>query len=219
MSTSIVRAASAAFLLLAASTAAFAQEPADSAARARRPTVHILPSYSSVDFTVLGFEKGATGGVAALGESRVYGLAAEVATPLRGVDVRVGLAYSRPQLRADRPDVRNETTRASVTMLTVDAVVRGPRLLDVRPYLLLGGGVRHFDFAGASFDGEGGRQFTDNHLVPVVHAGLGLAWDVGRYDLYLEGNRYFSTIGDNERFEGEDVRTRAFTVGVRIPVN
>lgn len=216
MNRSFVRSASAAIAAVALSAAsAAAQQPADTAGPVRRPTVHILPSIGSTGISVLGWHDGDFGDPAILAESRVYGVAAEVRTPLRGVDLRAGVSYSRPDLypRAGSPPA-TAPARADVTSLTVDAVVRGPRILDVRPYVLGGVGARHYAFG----ESEGGSPLASDQIVPTARVGAGLAWNVGRYDLYVETIRTFGSLDNRGGFHSNDMDDSSISFGLRIPI-
>jgi hypothetical protein len=220
MNASIVRAASTAIFLLAASTAADAQEAADTTPKPRRATVHLLPSIGHLDGRVLGFMEGDFDRPVLIGDApRVLGLAAEVRTPLRGVDLRVGVTRSRHGFFIPNVPVPPLYT-AAITTAGADVVVRGPRLLDVRPYVLAGAGLRHYAFSGPPAEQTDGTPFGNDALVPVAHVGAGLGWNVGRYELFLEASRYFDTLENSERFQRlNNNRERVLSVGVRIPVN
>jgi hypothetical protein len=226
MNASVVRTASAALFLLALSTAASAQEPADTTPKARRATIHLLPSLGRMDGRVLGFVEGDFERPALIGDAgRVVGLAAEVRTPLRGVDLRAGITYSRHGFVPDAsqppqdPAVVGRHT-ATITTAGADVVVRGPRLLELRPYVLAGAGIRHYSFSGLPSEETDGTPFASDALTPVLHVGAGVAFDVGRYEVYLESSRYFDTLENADRFRGLDNnRERLLSVGVRIPLN
>lgn len=214
MRSSLVRITLTALAVLAAAAGASAQEAADTTPKPRRATVHLVPSVSSMDLSILGWRPEDGSAVSALGDSRAYGLAVEVATPLRGVDMRVGLSATKPLLHTSRaPYDGAEFTRASLTTLTVDAVVRGPRLLDFRPYAVVGAGYRYYDFI------EGGQQLTQNQGRTLAHLGAGVAWDVGRYELTLEGGRYYHRLIADEQLRDADVNSSTLTLGLRIPLN
>jgi hypothetical protein len=212
MRSSLVRTTFAALAVLSAATGASAQEAADSAGRARRSTVHLLPSLTATGISIAGQDGHA---VSAGGASRTFGLAVEVATPLRGVDLRAGVSRTRTVLHADRnPDGPREVGIVGFNSFTLDAVVRGPRLLDFRPYAVLGIGYRYYDFTDQNY-----MTLSRNHGTFPVHVGAGLAWDVGRYELTLEGGHYYNRLNDNDLLQGGDVNDNTFTVGLRIPIN
>jgi opacity protein-like surface antigen len=208
----LVRATSIACCLLALATAASAQEAADSTGRARRSTVHLVPSITGTGISIAGRDEHA---VSAGGASRAYGLAVEVATPLRGVDLRVGVSRTRTVLHADRdPDGPREVGIVSFNSVTLDAVARGPRLLDFRPYAVLGIGYRYYDFTDQNY-----MTLSRNQGRFPLHVGAGLAWDVGRYELTLEGGHYYNKLNDIELLQGGDVNDNTLTVGLRLPIN
>jgi hypothetical protein len=219
MGSSFVRTTLAALALLAAATGASAQEAADTAAR--RPRIHLLPSLGTMEGEVVGYEPGGGTGVAFLQESRVFGLAAEARSPIRGVDLRAGVAYSAPRMRAGREDgsVPAPITRASITTVTVDAVVRGPRLLDLQPYFLVGAGMRHYNFDHTGYEWGEEAAIVDDQLTPVLRFGAGIAWDVGRYDLYLETSRQHSRLRNGPNLEAQPQEENSVTLGLRIPIH
>ncbi len=213
MKRSLVRTTFAALAVLGAAGTASAQEPADTTPKPRRATVHLLPTVSSMDVDIRGRNGSA---VSAAGETRVYGLAVEVATPLRGVDLRLGMSTSRPLLNVDRgPGAPAEVGRARLNTFTLDAVVHGPRLLGFRPYAVVGTGYRYYDFTeGGYFEG-----ISTSHGAFLAHVGAGAAWEVGRYELTLEAGRHYNRVLDNERLQDGSARSGTLTVGLRIPVH
>ncbi|HEX8695327.1 MAG TPA: hypothetical protein VF746_23145 [Longimicrobium sp.] len=205
-----------ALALLALAGAAAAQEPPDTTPGARRASIHLLPSLGSSGFTVLG--QHAQGNYATLTRAPVLGLAAELRTPVRFIDLRGSVLHSRPVLRPDDEDFTTRS-RTSVTLLTLDAVVRAPRVLDVRPYLVAGGGVKHYDFDQEELGAAGDDPFARDYTAPVFHLGAGLEWDVGRYGLYVESGIYTGEFKlESTRFTSYGQTEWPLTFGLRIPI-
>ena len=76
------------------------------------------------------------------------GLAVEATTPIRWLDVRLGASYTKPQATLGQGTVY----RTSVQSLTLDAVVRGPKVLEARPYALVGAGLSFSNAPGHTFE-------------------------------------------------------------------
>jgi hypothetical protein len=217
MQAHLIRAACASLLVVASAAAAHAQQ-ADSAAR--RPSVYLLPSVGAKEGSVLGRHPGGTPSATALGDSHVFGVAAEVRTPVRGVDVRAGLSYSRPRLRQETEtgEVTPLQSRATLVTAMVDVVVRGPRVLSLRPYALVGVGARHYSWGDEPIGNAPGTPFVGPQISPVARLGAGVAWDVGRYELYLEHDRVHDALKASPRFQPEPVDDVSWTLGLRIPI-
>ncbi|HEX6749250.1 MAG TPA: hypothetical protein VF092_18275 [Longimicrobium sp.] len=208
--------------LAAAVTAVAAASP--TAAQLRVPPVTLVVGAGAAGRSELG-PIGA-GGVHEWGQHQpgaALQLGVEAASPLRGVDLRLGYQFSNPQLAlgdANHPENPPQNVyRTGVGTLTLDAVVRLPRVLDARPYLLAGAGLRHYDYNQTSFDSQPVRP--EDKLEAGLHLGGGLAWNVGRYDLFVEGSGFFSRFGapqpTDTKFGG--VRDANLGAGVRIPLH
>lgn len=223
MQRTLVRTALAILVLLPPGTAA-AQEPPDTTPRVRRPTVHLLPSVGRFGGAVVGevADPGAPEGSAGIYHeaTTAFGLAAEVSTPLRWLDVRASFVYSRPY--ADLEPMGDYTvSRTSVKIGTVDLIARGRPVLDARPYVLAGAGVTHYDFKQSAYRG-GGHPVFDDRLVRTLHLGAGVTWDVSRYSLYAEGGVYKRPIflaGEEAfRYDTHSDSDAYFSLGLRIPI-
>lgn len=62
----------------------------------------------------------------------------------------------------------------------------------------------------------------DDELVPTVRLGAGVAWDVGRYEIYLEGGTHLSRFPDRGATPRGSDRIQYdgyLTLGLRIPLN
>lgn len=154
-------------------------------------------------------------------------LGLETASPVRGVDLRLNLQYWKPQMNVSRfigpgsPEARDDVYRTSVKSLTLDAVIHLPRVLESRPYMLAGAGLTHFDFRQTYYRASNQPVVPTDRTQPTLHLGLGTAWDVGRYDLFIEGSSFSTRLRDYE-IDGVKLsadRNYTLTAGVRIPLN
>lgn len=221
MRSSLVRTTLAAALVACAATNAGAQ--------LRIPPVRVFGGLGKVNENSLG----------TIGENgdRVYGrhhsatlwqLGVETASPLRGVDLRLGFESSHPLLTLvdTRPADYHQWTatdvdRTHIDRLTLDASVHLPHVLDAAPYLLAGAGVKRYDFDQAYFASTGQPATPRDQTRLGLHLGGGASWTVGRYDLFAEGSFLLSRFQSDPRGPREPafVQDRSFTVGLRIPVH
>jgi hypothetical protein len=180
--------------------------------------IHILPSIGRVGGQTVGAVDSPDGRAEVRhGSTTTLGLAVEATTPIRWLDVRLGGSYTKPQASLGQGNVY----RTSVKSLTLDAVVRGPRILEARPYALVGAGLVHYDFKQSYYDDSNNLPVGDD-VVPAFHLGAGLSWSVGRYDLFAEGGGLFARPFDQDpdtRFTREPLTGGYFSVGARIPIN
>ncbi len=214
----VVRTTAAAFALLASATAAEAQS---------FPKFSLLAGTGWLGESRLGNVPNELGGVSEARHHTTgnYVLGLETASPLKGVDLRLSFEYARPKLQLMRPpEMPDQIYRTSVKTLTLDAVVRGPRVLDAQLYGIVGAGVRHFDFKEVYFHDSNFPAYEKDQLVPVAHLGAGVRWNVGRYDLFVEAGghlgRFEEDPGVPAGMRGEvDRGTLGVTVGFRVPLN
>lgn len=204
-------------LTVLATGAAAAQEP--------EPKVRIITSYGRTPGSILGNTE-ASGAEAAFADQMAAGtgsLGVQVRTPIRLLDLRAMMSYSRPTVRVFDADGEVFASRAQVATLTVDAVVKGPRILDARPYALVGGALRYYGFDQGRLAASGAPIPRDG-VVPLLHLGAGASWDVGRYELFMEGSAYFGSAPGRDVENGPNWagasqhHAKTFTVGLRIPV-
>ena len=212
MRKTVVGTALATLALAAAAAPAAAQEMAP-------PKVQLIFGVGELGMRVLDRGYNGETSLARHGATTELTLGAQVATPLRGVGLRTTFSYARPGLFQDE-EGNGSQYRTSVKSLNLDAIVQGPRVLDLRPYLVAGVGVEHFDFK-QSYLSEGGEAVVPgDKLFANARLGAGVAWDVGAYDLYIEGvatrGPRVSSFRERGESRGDDVGG-SFTVGVRIP--
>ena len=147
---------------------------------------------------------------------RALTLGVQVRSPIRWVDLRLSAQTSAPvaDLYSYRRD-QSARTSASVRTLQVDAIAHLPRVLDARPYLLAGAGVRRTAIDNPILD------TTEVRVLPVFNAGAGVEWSVGRYDLFAEyRHSFYSTSRMPSRpGVGGSMGTAAYTFGLRIPIH
>lgn len=205
-------------VLTAAALALAAAAPGHAAAQARPVTVIVGLGPSQ------GARLGGLPGPQGTVQSRLLGsttpmLGIQAATPLRGVDLRLTVQHGSPTLALQGNDGFVTSGRVGVTTITADAVINLPRVAGARPYLLAGGGVRRYDFDEESFRGSDSPITPVDELEPLLHLGAGVAWRVGRVDLFAEA----SAVSTRFRTRGMDpggrtVANLGYTLGVRIPL-
>lgn len=216
MRKTVVRAALAALALVATAQAAEAQ--------IRFPKTQLIVGVgrtTEMDFGELVVGEGSS--YSYHHPTTVVDVGLQTASPLKGVDLRATFQYARPRLDIVGGEGVDNSYRSSVKTLTLDAVVRGPRILDARLYALGGVGVRHFDFK-QSYLNDSRELVGDDELMPVLHLGAGINWNVGRYDLFVEAADYIGRYPAERVLpvgvEGKGVAHQpAFTAGFRIPLN
>jgi len=215
--------------VLAAAVAVAAAHPA--AAQIRIPPVRLIAGVGQVDGGPVDLYHTPTG-------PRYYTLhhpatalqlGLETSSPIRGVDLRLNLQHSNPQLglgqigtmeqpAADPADVY----RTGVNTLTLDAAIHLPRVLDSSPYLLAGAGIKHFDFKQSYFRDSNQPFVPEDRSQAVAHLGLGTAWNVGRYDLFVEGSALLTRFRDPSSGNFDPIPGRrewSFTAGLKIPLH
>ncbi|HEX2203036.1 MAG TPA: hypothetical protein VHG91_07050 [Longimicrobium sp.] len=201
-------------LALAAAAPAAAQEVAPP------PKVQLIVGMGELSARIL--DRGYNGELSEARHGATTGLTvgAQVATPLRGVGLRTTFGYARPGLFQIEEGYGSQY-RTSVKSLNLDAIIQGPRVLDLRPYLVAGVGMEHFDFKQSHLSEGGEEVVPGDKLFANARLGAGVAWDVGRYDLYVEGvgtrGPRVSSFRERGGSQGDDWGG-SFTVGVRIPI-
>ncbi|HEX9937651.1 MAG TPA: hypothetical protein VGB15_11035 [Longimicrobium sp.] len=146
-------------------------------------------------------------------------LGIQAPTALRGVGLRLAVQHSNPTLALQGEDGFVTSGHVGVTTVTADAVIDLPHVLGARPYLLAGGGVRRYDFDEDDFRGSASPITPVDEMEPLLHLGAGVAWRVGRADLFAEA----SSVSTKFRTRGMDpggrsVGTFGYTLGVRLPL-
>jgi hypothetical protein len=80
-----------------------------------------------------------------------------------------------------------DCARSTVTAATAALVVRPlPTLGFVRPFLLIGGGVKRYDFTREDVQNEGVRAILDDRNDATGHLGLGFEFDLGPLGALVE---------------------------------
>jgi hypothetical protein len=176
-----------------------------------------------------GVEEGGTTTAAYLEASgAAFGVGAEARLPGIPVGLRASLFHARPEFHRSGPSHTDPivVTDATVNLLVADAVISGPRISALRPYLLLGAGIKYYHLRFAQDDAAGRERLGERTSDPTVRLGLGLDLAVGRYGLRLEGSNHTSLFDGNPGYtgpEGAPVRSEVqhdlvYTVGLRVPV-
>lgn len=174
-----------------------------------------------------------------LGGGPMAGVMAEAALPVRGVSVRGGAFYVHSDLTVrrylgaescssgcDRAEYRSDPIAPGrIYVAVADVVVRVPRLGPVRPYVLVGAGVKRYDFAQAELTGGYAVDYARDVTQRTSHVGLGTDVAIGRHSLTLELSDYvggFRTATEPARTGtapgGLRQHDLSFTAGWRIGV-
>jgi len=152
------------------------------------------------------------------------GLAAQIRTPLP-LDVRLGFSHAWPTMRVASTSEESSTNRSSVTFAVADLVIHGPGLGAVTTHLLVGGGVKHYDFDQKALSGGAAVDYARDVTDPALHLGLGAEFAFRRYGLLLEMSDYESAF--DRKTSGPDGSSAAapqqhdlvISAGVRIGIH
>lgn len=153
------------------------------------------------------------------------GLRAEIRLPVRGIGIRGGFSWvgsdlTRPRVAEEPgcgeacPIIPGEVDRfggAQVYLAVLDLAVQGPRIGFVQPYVVGGGGLKHYDFRQGDLSGEVAEAFREDDTAPTAHVGLGLAFHLGAHTVLLEAGDHVS-----RSFADAKQDDLAVTAGVRI---
>lgn len=127
-----------------------------------------------------------------LGEATEFGkrqstLALGLAIEL-GPSLRVGVLHGTGgDIPFDAVGCEDCTARSTVSSLTATLVVRPlPRLAMVQPFLLLGGGVKRYDFDREDLQNEGVNAALSDANDVTGHLGLGAELSLGGFRLLVE---------------------------------
>ncbi|HYH81108.1 MAG TPA: hypothetical protein VEX86_15000 [Longimicrobium sp.] len=209
-------------VLTAAALALAAAAPAPAAAQLRMPPVRLIAGLGPSQGATLGFLRTAEGGAVParhLGTNAVM-LGLETRSPIRGVDLRLSLQASSPHLAlAAGSGTNDEVVRpTSMSALSLDAVIRLPHVLGAQPYLLAGAGLKRYDFDQEYFRLSGQPVVPRDQIAPMLKAGAGVAWNVGRVDLFMEGSASTNRFDHQYHPVGQMVQNYTYTAGIRIPL-
>lgn len=198
---------------------------APAAAQIRIPPVRLIGGIGVVDGSPVFLASVPSGGqvIARHHPATALQLGLETTSPVRGVDLRLNLQHSNPQLRlsggGDTPaQVDHDVYRTGVNTLTLDAAIHLPRILDSRPCVLVGAGVTRFDYKQGYYQRSNQPVVPDDRTTPTLHLGVGTAWNVGRYDLFVEASalKYPHDAGLTGLYKQGGA---SFTAGFRIPLH
>jgi opacity protein-like surface antigen len=212
-------------VLTAAALTLAAAAPSPAAAQIRIPPVRLIAGIGVVDGSPVFLASVPAGGqvIAWHHPATALQLGLETTSPVRGVDLRLSLEHSNPQLRlsgvGDNPArIGHDVYRTGVNTLTLDAAIHLPRVLDSQPYVLIGAGATHFDYKQGYYRDSNQPVVPGDRTTPALHLGLGTAWSVGRYDLFVEGSslNYPRDAGLTSPNRKGGV---GFTAGFRIPLH
>ncbi|HEX8905801.1 MAG TPA: hypothetical protein VF771_13205 [Longimicrobiaceae bacterium] len=208
---------------LAAAVAALATA-APAAAQIRIPPVRlILGGGETVGYALGSLAPDTNRTYARHHDAAALQIGLETDAPVRGVDLRLNYQVSNPLLRLT--DFRNETEqdvfRTGVGTLTLDAAIHLPRVLDATPYVLVGAGIRNYDFHQVYFHDSNQAADPKDETDLGVRWGAGFRWNVGRYDIFVEGSRFTSWFQNDPVGPAltRAVKDYTFTAGFRIPIH
>lgn len=135
---------------------------------------------------------------ASLEPSVAVGLAVDIGLPGM-IDLRVGFDYATSSEfdLENGPTVEDFDGDAKVLAVAGDIVLRRSVLGVVSPYLLLGAGVKRYDFDAG--DAELGTDFFDSEETDFTgHVGLGIRAGLGPLALVVEVSDYISSFSAGE---------------------
>jgi opacity protein-like surface antigen len=215
--------------LVLATTLALAAAAAPAAAQIRIPPVRLIAGVGEAGASNYGLFQNESGLYHLMhGASTATQLGLEAPSGIRGVDLRLGFQYWKPMLRRETVSTAGDVGsapqnvyRTSVKTLTLDAAVHLPRVLDSTPYLLAGAGVIRNDFKETYYHDSNQPVVPADRTLATLHLGAGTAWNVGRYDLFVEGSTFIAPHGDYF-VEGYRMRSQGnttFTAGIRVPIH
>jgi hypothetical protein len=110
---------------------------------------------------------------------------------------------------------------SSLLALTGDLLLRTPRIWRVQPYVLAGGGIKHYNFAQSKLSGEFAAAYERDVTDPTLHLGLGTDWRVGRYGITAEASNYFSMFDVQPGVQPSSEHMQndiLYRVGIRVPL-
>lgn len=119
-----------------------------------------------------------------LGGGLAFGLSAELVLPVLP-DIRANLEYASG-LKLKSSGTEGEDEENTVLALTADLALNlSPPLSPVKPYLLIGGGIKRYELTSFSLR-------DDEHSDPTIHLGAGVGVKVGPLHLVGEASDYVS---------------------------
>lgn len=206
-------------LVLTAAALALAATIHSTAAAQQRP-VTVLLGVSTLKSSSIGLLPGTQSAVPGqlLGASAPF-VGLQLPTAIRGVDLRLTAQHASPYLAFRTAEGLALQERAGITSLTAEAVVHLPGVAGVRPYLLAGGGLRHYAFDQQSYADHGAAAIPRDATVPLLRVGAGASFKLGPADLFTEATLNSAHYRNQPGLAGaRTVATFGYTLGVRIPL-
>lgn len=189
-------------------------------------SLRVLPSIGVyVPISDLGeLSGGGLDGAVELGRTRstvAVGLAGEVGSRERTFGLRAGLMYgTSAEVPIGGVGCTSCSARSTLLVAAAALAVRPiPRLIAVQPYLLLGGGIKRYDFDTRNFREEGLGSVLDDQTHGAVQVGLGADFGLGQLSLFSELNAYFSRVdpvADDSEFQSESDLQTDLTLSVGL---
>ena len=143
-----------------------------------------------------------------LGSGLAIGLSAELSLPILP-DIRANLEFA-PGVSLKSSGTSGNDEENSVLALTGDLVINlSPPLSPVKPYALLGGGIKRYELTSFSFS-------DDQHSDPTLHVGAGLGVKLGPLSLVGEASDYISWFKPDGADSGKMQNDIFLMVGFKI---
>jgi hypothetical protein len=147
-----------------------------------------------------------------------FGAALELGTPDK-VSFRVNLLHATDsEVPISDIGCDENCARSSVSAATATLALRPLNLVLVQPYLLLGGGVKRYDFTTEDLSNEGLEAILNDQNQLTGHLGLGAEVNLGVLRVVGEISNLVSQFDvEGDLFESDDVQHDVyFTVGMVI---
>ena len=148
-----------------------------------------------------------------------FGAALELGTPDK-VSFRVNVLHATDsEVPISDIGCDEDCARSSVSAATATLALRPlPNLVVVQPYLLLGGGVKRYDFTTEDLSNEGLEAILNDQNQLTGHLGLGAEVNLGPLRVVGEISNLVSRFDvEGDLFESDDVQHDVyFTVGLVI---
>lgn len=159
---------------------------------------------------------------AALGSGLGAGLALDWRTPLAGIRLRASALRTTPELRVRQTEDGGETAPTTLDLLAADVLVGLPGAWRAHPFLVLGAGVKRYDFSSqGSSPVDPASTYGAHASRSTLHLGAGIDWRIGRFLLAVEAASYESSFppADPGQLGGSSPQHDIVTsLGLRIPI-
>jgi hypothetical protein len=149
--------------------------------------------------------------------SLTYGAAIELGTP-DAVSFRINVLHATDsQVPYTDVGCDEDCARSTVSAATATLALRPlPNIIVAQPYLLLGGGVKRFDFTRQDLQNEGVEAILNDQNQLTGHLGVGVELNLGLLRLVGEVSNLVSQFDvEDDLFETDDLQHDVFfTIGL-----